>query len=174
MWKLSAEILNWIPVQTSGVVLLAPNFINHLVIWSVSKKSHSRTFAPLTPSVIFIPAKKCMYTTCIRFWPTLFVTFVSIGARKLVRESNKNCLIQDKNDVSSMHNKLRFTSHFWVLGTVKCPHIKRRKRKETGGFFGTKSRVRMVWTIWARSQCVFSWNNHLAFKEKFQTSARTS
>jgi len=31
MWKLSAKI-NCISVQTTGVVLLAPNFMNHLVI----------------------------------------------------------------------------------------------------------------------------------------------
>ena len=37
------QILNWISVQTTGVVLLAPNIMNHLVISSkhdLNKKSH--------------------------------------------------------------------------------------------------------------------------------------
>jgi len=44
--------LNRISFQNTGVVLLAPNFMNHLVISfkHASKKSHCRTFAQLTPS----------------------------------------------------------------------------------------------------------------------------
>ena len=56
--------LNWISVPTTGLVLLAPNFTNHLVIsfkHDLHQKSHIfRTSAPLTPSAIIV-----------WFWPTL-------------------------------------------------------------------------------------------------------
>jgi hypothetical protein len=44
-------------VQSTGVVILAPNFMNHLVISFIHdlyQKSHSRKFAPLTPSGISV------------------------------------------------------------------------------------------------------------------------
>ena len=46
--------LNWISAQTTGVVQLTPNFVDHLVMLikhDLHKKNHiSRTFAQLTPS----------------------------------------------------------------------------------------------------------------------------
>ena len=51
------QSLNCISVQTNGVVLLAPNFVNHLVTSFKPdlqpKKADFRTFAQLTPSDIF-------------------------------------------------------------------------------------------------------------------------
>ena len=48
------QSLNCISVQTNGVVLLAPNFVNHLVTSFKPdlqpKKADFRTFAQLTPS----------------------------------------------------------------------------------------------------------------------------
>jgi hypothetical protein len=47
--------LNWVSVQTTGGVLLAPNFMNHLVISLKHYSIKKVTFAPLTPSGIIIP-----------------------------------------------------------------------------------------------------------------------
>ena len=46
---------NWISVPTTGVILLAPNFMNHLVISLKHYSIKKVTFAPLTPSGIIIP-----------------------------------------------------------------------------------------------------------------------
>jgi len=66
--------LNCISVQTTGVVLLAPNIMNHIVISNmicIKKKSDFRTFAQLTPSEkAHFPLPSCVLTLDNN-WPSL-------------------------------------------------------------------------------------------------------
>jgi hypothetical protein len=79
--EIQCQNLNWISVQSTGVVLLAPNFMNHLVklLWFVSKMSHFRTFAPFTPSVE-IHSFTSIFAGFVTQW-TRFLLFIGLNLR---------------------------------------------------------------------------------------------